>query len=157
LEEQTLVEVLLVEDSPGDAKLIVEGFRNWRTPNRVHLVVDGEDALDFVHRKPPFATAPRPDLIVIDLDIPKVHGLVVQATVKDDADLQKIPVIVLTSSTIEEDVQRTVDLQASSYLRKPIDLDGFLTLIASIEQHWITQLALPAKHGQASTDRPEEI
>ncbi|HUS39545.1 MAG: response regulator [Pirellulales bacterium] len=152
LEDERPVEVLLIEDSPSDAKLVVEGFRNWRTPNRVHVVEDGGDALDFVHRKPPFADAPRPDLIMIDLDIPKVHGLVVLATLKNNAELQQIPVIVLTSSNIEEEVQRALDMKASRYLRKPSDLDGFLQLIASVERDWLTQLARADKHGPASTE-----
>ena len=150
MEEKQTVEILLAEDSPSDALLVQECFRESPIPNRVHVVADGEDALDFLKREACFEHAPRPDLILLDLNIPKVHGLTVLATVKADPDLQQIPVIVLTASAIEEDVHRAYHLQANSYLSKPTDLIELKAMIESIERHWLTHVRLPSTPSQDS-------
>jgi CheY-like chemotaxis protein len=144
MDDNRAVEILLIEDSASDTRLIEECFGSAETPNRVHSVADGEKALEFLHRGVEFADAPRPDLIILDLDLPKVGGLDILRAVKANDDLKSIPVIVLTASAIEEDVHRAYELQASSYFSKPTDLDGLYSLVGSIEQHWLRHVTLPS-------------
>ncbi|MDH3717191.1 MAG: response regulator [Planctomycetota bacterium] len=151
MEEKRPFEILLVEDNAADARLVQECFQESAIPNRVHVVTNGEDALDFLEREACFTHAPRPDLILLDLNIPRVHGLTVLSTVKSDPDLRQIPVIVLTASAIEEDVHRAYQLQASSYLSKPTDVAGFKAVIESVERHWLAHARLPSTAPQAST------
>ena len=155
MEEKRPVEILLIEDNPSDARLVQECFQESAIPNRVHVVTNGEDALDFLEREACFTHAPRPDLILLDLNIPRVHGLTVLSTVKSDPDLRQIPVIVLTASAIEEDVHLAYQLQASSYLSKPTDLAGFKAVIESVEQHWLAHARLPSTAPQVSPEASE--
>jgi CheY-like chemotaxis protein len=137
------IEILLVEDSQADARLIIESFRDASVPCHVSHVRDGDKALAFLHRGVEFADAPRPDLILLDLNLPTVSGLEVLEAAKGHQDLKSIPVIVLTASAIEEDVHRAYDLQASCYLSKPVDLDGFSDLVRTIEEYWLRHVRLP--------------
>lgn len=130
------VEILLVEDSTPDARLIEESFRKIATLNRVHVVGDGERALAFLHRGVEYSDAPRPDLILLDLDLPQVSGLEVLSAVKQTKHLQAIPVIVLTRSEDDADALQAYHLQANCYLKKPDQMEGFLEIARSIEKLW---------------------
>ena len=134
---------MLVEDSPTDASLIQECFQNAAVDIRVSHVGDGEAALAFLHRGVQYSDAPRPDLIVLDLNLPQLSGLEVLRAAKADLQLRSIPVIVLTSSAVEEDIHRAYDLQAACYFSKPTDLEGFAGLVRSIEEHWVERARLP--------------
>ena len=142
------IEVLLVEDNPGDIDLAREGLKRSKVKNNIHAVEDGELALAFLRRQPPFEQAPRPDLILLDLNLPKRDGREVLADIKADQDLKRIPVVVLTTSRAEEDVLRTYNLHANCFITKPIDLNQFMRVVQSIEDFWLTIVVLPngAKH-----------
>jgi len=137
------VEILLVEDNPGDVRLIQEALRDGKVWNNPHVVSDGEAALDFVYRRGAFTEAPRPDLVLLDLNLPKKDGREVLATIKSDADLKRIPVVVLTTSKEEEDVLRAYNLAANCYVTKPVEFDQFMKVIRMIEDFWLTIVALP--------------
>ena len=137
------VEILLVEDNPGDVRLIQEALRDGKVWNNPHVVTDGEAALDFVYRRGAFTEAPRPDLVLLDLNLPKKDGREVLATIKADADLKRIPVVVLTTSKEEEDVLRAYNLAANCYVTKPVEFDEFMKVIRMIEDFWLTIVALP--------------
>jgi len=136
-------EILLVEDNPGDIRLMREALREGKIANRVHEVRDGVEAMDFLHRREPFADAPRPDLILLDLNLPRKDGREVLAEIKADSDLRRIPVVVLTTSQAEEDVLRAYNLHANCYMTKPVDLGQFLRLVQSIERYWLIMVRLP--------------
>ncbi len=136
-------EILLVEDSPGDVRLMQEALREGKVANRVHVVSDGEQAMAFLRREPPYADAPRPDLVLLDLNLPKKDGREVLAEMKADPDLHRIPVVVLTTSQAEEDILRAYDLHANCYMTKPVDLMQFLELVKSIELYWLMMVRLP--------------
>ena len=140
----SVLDILLVEDSPSDRRLIEECFQAAETQSRVHSVADGECALEFLQREGEFTSAPRPDLIILDLGLPGMGGMEVLKAAKTDNGLKSIPVIVLTASAIEEDVHRAYELQASCYFSKPTDLEGFMDLVESIEQHWLRRVRLPS-------------
>jgi len=137
------VEILLVEDNPGDVRLIQEALRDGKVWNNPHVVTDGEAALDFVYRRGAFTEAPRPDLVLLDLNLPKKDGREVLATIKSDGDLKRIPVVVLTTSKEEEDVLRAYNLAANCYITKPVEFDQFMKVIRMIEDFWLTIVALP--------------
>ena len=137
------VEILLVEDNPGDVRLIQEALRDGKVWNNPHVVTDGEAALDFVYRRGTFTEAPRPDLVLLDLNLPKKDGREVLATIKSDPDLKRIPVVVLTTSKEEEDVLRAYNLAANCYVTKPVEFDQFMKVIRMIEDFWLTIVALP--------------
>jgi len=137
------VEILLVEDNPGDVRLIQEALRDGKVWNNPHVVTDGEAALDFVYRRGAFTEAPRPDLVLLDLNLPKKDGREVLATIKSDGDLKRIPVVVLTTSKEEEDVLRAYNLAANCYITKPVEFDQFMKVIRMIEYFWLTIVALP--------------
>jgi two-component system, chemotaxis family, response regulator Rcp1 len=137
------VEILLVEDNPGDVRLIQEALRDGKVWNNPHVVTDGEAALDYVYRRGAFVDAPRPDMILLDLNLPKKDGREVLATVKSDPDLKRIPVVVLTTSKEEEDVLRAYNLAANCYVTKPVEFDQFMKVIRMIEDFWLTIVALP--------------
>jgi chemotaxis family two-component system response regulator Rcp1 len=137
------VEILLVEDNPGDVRLIQEALRDGKVWNNPHVVTDGESALDYVYRRGAFVDAPRPDMILLDLNLPKKDGREVLATVKSDPDLKRIPVVVLTTSKEEEDVLRAYNLAANCYVTKPVEFDQFMKVIRMIEDFWLTIVALP--------------
>jgi CheY-like chemotaxis protein len=137
------IEILLVEDNPGDVRLIQEALRDGKVWNNPHVVSDGEAALDFVYRRGPYVDKPRPDLVLLDLNLPKKDGREVLAVIKSDPDLRRIPVVVLTTSKEEEDVLRAYNLAANCYVAKPVEFDEFMKVIRMIEDFWLTIVALP--------------
>jgi chemotaxis family two-component system response regulator Rcp1 len=137
------IEILLVEDSPGDADLAREALDGAKVRNTLHVVGDGEEAMAFLRRQGPYANAPRPGVILLDLNLPKKDGREVLAEIKHDPDLKRIPVVVLTISKDEEDVLRSYNLHANCFITKPIDLDQFLKVVHSIEEFWLTIVRLP--------------
>ena len=137
------IEILLVEDNPGDARLTIEAMREAKMSNRIHVVEDGVEAMQFLRREGRFGDAPRPDLILLDLNLPKKDGRAVLAEVKTDPALRRIPVVVLTTSRAEEDVLRAYDLHANAYVTKPVDLTQFMKIVAQIEEFWIKVVVLP--------------
>jgi len=138
------IELLLVEDSPGDADLAREALEGAKVRNRLHVVRDGEQAMAFLRRLGPYADAPRPGLVLLDLNLPRMDGREVLAQIKRDEDLRRIPVVILTTSRDEEDVLRSYDLHANCYITKPIDLGQFLRVVKSIEEFWLAIVSLPA-------------
>lgn len=138
-----VVEVLLVEDNPGDARLIREAFRGGRVENRLHVVPDGVEAMAFLRREGKWADTPRPGLILLDLNLPKKSGPEVLAEIKSDPALKRIPVVVLTTSKADEDVLRAYEHHANCYITKPVDFDRFLQVVRSIEDFWFVTVRLP--------------
>lgn len=136
-------EILLIEDNLGDIRLIKEAFKEGKIINRVSVVEDGEAAMAFLRREGPYAGAVRPDLILLDLNLPKKDGREVLAEIKADEDLKRIPVVILTTSQAEEDILRTYDLHANCYVTKPVDLEQFLAVVRSIEDYWLAIVKLP--------------
>jgi len=139
------VEILLVEDNPGDVRLTVEAFREGNIGNNLHVVPDGVEALTFLHQQGKYVDAPRPDMVLLDLNLPKKDGREVLAEIKDDPELKRIPVIVLTTSKAEEDILRTYDLHANCFVTKPVELDHFIDAIKTIEEFWFTIAKLPSE------------
>jgi chemotaxis family two-component system response regulator Rcp1 len=136
-------EILLVEDNPGDVLLTQEALREGRLAHRLSVTEDGEEAMHFLRREGKFADAPRPDLILLDLNLPKKDGRELLQEVKGDPTLRHIPVIVLTTSEAEQDIWRAYKLHANCYLTKPIEMDDFLRKIRSLEEFWLTIVCLP--------------
>lgn len=136
------VEILLVEDNPGDIRLTMEALREGKVHSNLSVVRDGAEALIFLHRRDKYVDAPRPDLILLDLNLPKQNGREVLADIKGDSDLKRIPVVVLTTSNAEQDILKAYDLHANCYINKPVDLEQFLTVIRSIEDFWLTLVTL---------------
>jgi len=143
------IEVLLVEDSPGDVRLTQEAFREYSKHVRLHLATDGIEAVAFLRREGIYANAPRPDLILLDLNLPKMDGREVLALIKKDQDLKIIPTIILTTSDDEADVMISYQLQANCYLRKPAHWDAFDSLVKSINAFWLTKAKLPQQSQNA--------
>jgi len=137
------VDVLLVEDDEGDALMTREAFEFYKIRNTLHVVTDGEQALQFVRRAGPFAGAPRPGLILLDVNLPRVSGLEVLAELKRDPDLSVIPVVMLTTSRTEEDILRSYKLHANAYVSKPVDFEHFITAIRQIDDFFLTLVQLP--------------
>lgn len=137
------VEVLLVEDSPGDIRLTQEALRAAKVRNNLHVVMDGIEATSFLRREGKHGNAPRPDLILLDLNLPKKNGQEVLADIKLDPRLRTIPVVILTTSADEEDVLKSYQLHANCYVTKPVDLDQFLRVIRAIDNFWLTIVKLP--------------
>ncbi|MFI9103546.1 response regulator [Streptomyces fildesensis] len=140
------IEVLLVEDDPGDELMTREAFEDNKIGNTLHVVRDGLEALDFLYRRDPHTGAPRPDLILLDLNLPKYDGRQVLERIKADPDLSHIPVVVLTTSSAEEDILRSYKLHANAYVTKPVDLDQFITAIRQIDDFFLTVVRLPRNH-----------
>lgn len=138
------IEILLVEDSPDDADLTMDALREGRVRNNIWLVEDGESAMTFLHREGRYASAPRPDLILLDLSLPRKNGREVLAEVKSDPSLRRIPVVIMTSSDDEKDVLAAYNLQVNCYVTKPVDLDQFIHVVKSIEHFWLSIVKLPA-------------
>jgi len=138
------VEILLVEDNPGDVRLTREAFRDARVSNRLHTVSDGVEALSFLAREGEYRDAPLPDLILLDLNLPRKDGREVLAKVKADERLRSIPVVVMTTSKADEDVVRAYGLHANCYIVKPLDFDRFVDVIRTIESFWLCIVRLPA-------------
>ena len=137
------VNILLVEDNPGDVLLTQEAFSEGRYLPRLSVVEDGVEAMTFLRRQDGYADAPRPDLILLDLNLPRKDGRELLAEVKEDPDLRYIPIIVLTTSNAEQDVRRAYKLHANCYLTKPLDMDDFLKKVRSIEEFWLNVVRLP--------------
>jgi CheY-like chemotaxis protein len=137
------IEILMVEDNPGDVRLTQEALKGAKLWARVHVVEDGVAALDYLYRRPPYESAHRPDLILLDLNLPRMDGREVLAIVKGDPSLKVIPVVVLTTSQAEEDVLRAYHLNANCYVTKPVDLHQFNRIVQAIEQFWLTVVTLP--------------
>ena len=139
------IEILLVEDSPADVRLTEEAFRENRIANNLHVVEDGEAAMAFLRRQGPYVDVPRPDLILLDLNLPRKDGREVLAEIKADDVLKTIPVVVLTPSQAEQDILRSYNLNANCYITKPIDLDQFINVIKAVESFWLTIVTLPPR------------
>ena len=138
------VEILLVEDNPGDVRLTLEALREAKIYNKVNVVDDGEQAIAFLRRQGEYANAPNPDLIMLDLNLPKKDGREVLAEIKADEKIKRIPVVILTTSKAEQDILRSYDLQANCYVNKPVDLDQFITVVKSIGDFWLNIVKLPS-------------
>ena len=143
LSQPRIAEILLVEDNPADVRLTMEAMRESKMHNRVTVVSDGEQALDYLRRRGRYAAATRPDLVLLDLNLPKKDGREVLQEIKAIEDLRRIPVVVLTTSKAEEDIFRTYDLHANCYITKPADLDRFIEVVQLIEGFWLRVVSLP--------------
>jgi chemotaxis family two-component system response regulator Rcp1 len=139
------IEILMVEDNPGDVRLTVEALKEGKVRNNLHTVEDGVEAMAFLRRKGRYAEAVRPDLILLDLNLPKKNGREVLAEIKEDPDLKRIPVVILTVSQAEQDIVKSYNLHANCYVTKPVDLDQFLEMVKSIENFWLTVVMLPPR------------
>jgi len=139
------VEILLVEDNPGDVRLTMEALKEGKLSNGLHVVEDGVEALAFLRKEGKYTQAPHPDLILLDLNLPKKDGREVLAEIKEDPDLKRIPVVILTTSQAEEDILRTYDLHANCYVTKPVNLEQFMTIVKYIEEFWLTIVKLPPR------------
>jgi len=137
------VEILLVEDNPGDYRLTQEALREGKVYNNLHWAKDGVEALEFLSQRGKYEGVPRPDIILLDLNLPKKDGREVLAEIKSDEALRPIPVVILTTSQAEEDVLRSYDLHANCYVTKPVDLEKFITVVQSIDRFWLTVVTLP--------------
>jgi CheY-like chemotaxis protein len=137
------VEILLVEDNPGDVRLTREALREGKVYNNLHWAKDGVEALEFLRQEGAHAEAPRPDIILLDLNLPKKDGREVLLSIKNDDRFKQIPVVVLTTSEAEEDVLRSYELHANCYITKPVDLEKFITVVQQIDRFWLTVVTLP--------------
>ena len=144
-----LIEVLLIEDSPTDILMTQEALEEGRLLNQLHVVEDGAAALAFLRRQGQYATSPRPDLILLDLNLPRKSGQEVLAELKADEELKSIPVVILTTSKAEEDVVKSYGLHANCYITKPVDFEQFINVVRSIENFWLCLVRLPTGHGNA--------
>jgi two-component system response regulator len=142
-EDTTNFEVLLVEDSPGDVRLTREALKDAKVHINLHVAADGMQAMEFLKREGKYAGVPRPDLILLDLNLPKKDGREVLEEIKENPALQSIPIVILTTSSSEEDVLKSYRLHANCYISKPVDLEGFLTVVKSIDSFWLTIVTLP--------------
>ena len=138
-----VAEILLVEDNPGDVRLTVEALKENKLHISLHVVEDGAEAMAFLNQEGSYADAPRPDLILLDLNLPKRDGRELLADIKADERFKRIPVVVLTTSQAEEDVLKTYELHANCYITKPVDLGQFIRVVQSIEHFWLTVVRLP--------------
>lgn len=137
------VEILLVEDNPGDVRLTIEALRDGKVHNNLNVAPDGVEALAFLRREGKYSSAPHPDLILLDLNLPKKDGREVLAEIKADERLKHIPVVVLTTSKADQDIARSYNLHANCYVTKPVDFEQFITVVRSIEDFWFTIVTLP--------------
>lgn len=141
-----LINILLVEDNPADVRLTQEALKEAaHARTRLHVAGDGVEALEFLHRQGSFTAAPRPDLMLLDLNLPRVDGRQVLAEVKGDPELRRIPVVVLTTSPSEDDILHAYDQHVNSYIRKPVDLDQFLHVLRAIDDYWLGSVSLPPR------------
>jgi CheY-like chemotaxis protein len=137
------IEILLVEDNPGDVRLTIEALKEDKVLNHLSVAMDGVEAMAFLRHEGPYADAPRPDLVLLDLNLPRKDGRQVLEDIKSDADLRRIPVVVLTTSQAEQDIVKSYDLYANCYVTKPVDLHQFISAVKSIEGFWFTVVKLP--------------
>ncbi len=143
--ESKLIDILMVEDNTADVRLTKEAFKDAKVLNNMYVVVDGEEAMDFLKHRGRYAVSPRPDLILLDLNLPKKDGREVLADIKADPELKRIPVVVLTTSEDAKDVFRAYDLHANAYVKKPVDLDQFIKIVEAVEDFWLSVVRLPSK------------
>jgi len=141
------IEILLVEDNPGDVDLAREALETGKVHNTLSVVGDGEAAMAFLRRQGKYAGAPRPDLVLLDLNLPKKDGREVLNEIKSDEDLKRIPVVILTTSRAEEDILKTYNLHANCFITKPIELNDFIKVVQAIEDFWLTIVKLPPNNG----------
>lgn len=144
-DEMRLISILLVEDNPGDVRLIQEIFQDGKIYNDLKIARDGEEALNYLHQRGMYQNSPNPDLILLDLNLPKKNGYEVLTEVKADERLRHIPVIILTASKAEEDIARAYDQYANCYLTKPIDLNQFINVVQQIKSFWLSIVQLPSR------------
>lgn len=142
--EHSTVEILLAEDNPGDVRLTIEALKESKIANRLSVVNDGVELLEFLRRRGQYADSPRPDLVLLDLNMPRMDGREALAEIKNDPALRQIPVVVLTTSQAEEDILKTYDLHVNCYITKPVDLDQFIKVVRSIEDFWLAVVKLPS-------------
>ena len=143
LSEMRPIEILLVEDNPGDVRLTQEALGEAKVRNNLAVARDGVEALSYLRREPPFEDATRPDMVLLDLNLPRKDGREVLAEIKADPELRRLPVVVLTTSSAEKDVLESYNLYANCYITKPVDLDQFVGIVSSIEDFWLTIVKLP--------------
>jgi len=146
VERNEPIDILLVEDNPGDERLTREALKEGKVYNNLYWARDGIEALDFLKRRGKHAAAPRPDIILLDLNLPKKDGREVLSEIKRDEELKRIPIVILTTSKAEEDVMRTYNLHANCYVTKPVDLEKFIVVVKSIDAFWLTVVTLPNGH-----------
>jgi CheY-like chemotaxis protein len=139
------IEVLLVEDDPGDVLMTKEAFEDYKLKNQLHVVNDGAEAMDFLRQQGQYADAPRPDLVLLDLNLPRMDGREVLQAIKSDPELASIPVVVLTTSEAEEDVLRSYSLHANAYVTKPVDFERFIQVVRQIDEFFVTVVRLPTR------------
>jgi two-component system, chemotaxis family, response regulator Rcp1 len=137
------IEILLVEDNPGDVRLTREALAEGKVLNHMSVVDDGVIALDYLRKQGDFSGAPRPDIILLDLNLPRMDGRELLAIIKSDSEFKSIPVVVLTTSKAEEDILKSYDLHANCFITKPVDLDQFMTVVKSVEEFWFKIVKLP--------------
>ena len=137
------IEILLVEDNPGDVRLTKEALKEGKVYSNLHTVKDGVEAMEYLRREGKYSSVPRPDIILLDLNLPRKDGREVLEEIKSDEKLKRIPVVVLTTSKAEEDVLRTYNLHANCYVTKPVDLEKFMVVVKTIDVFWLTVVTLP--------------
>jgi len=143
MENLKIIDILLVEDNPGDARLAKEALKDSKVKNELYIVMDGVAATDFLFKRNEYKDAPTPDLIILDLNLPKKDGREVLAEIKEDEKLKRIPVVILTMSKAEEDIFKAYDLHANCFISKPLDLEKFMDVVKSVEDFWLTIVKLP--------------
>jgi chemotaxis family two-component system response regulator Rcp1 len=143
MESYQSIDILLIEDNPGDARLAMEAMKEGKLKNVIHHVTDGEEATDFIFKRKNYKSAPVPDLIILDLNLPKKSGREVLAEIKADENLKRIPVVILTMSKAEEDIIKSYNLHANCYIVKPLDLNKFIQVVRSIQEFWLSIVKLP--------------
>ncbi len=139
------IEILLVEDNPGDQRLTQEALKEGKIRNNLYIVEDGQGAMDFLKKEGDFREMPRPDLILLDLNLPKMSGQEVLSRIKVDEELKTIPVVILTTSNADEDILKAYNLNANCYITKPVDFDQFITVVNKIQEFWFTIVKLPGE------------
>ncbi|MCC9077163.1 response regulator [Litorilinea aerophila] len=137
------IDILLVEDNPGDVRLTMEALKEAKVQNRLNVAWDGVEAMAYLRQEAPYTGVSRPDLILLDLNLPKKDGREVLAEIKQDSSLRRIPVVILTTSEADEDILRSYDLHANCYIAKPVDLEQFMKVVKSVEDFWLTIVKLP--------------
>ena len=143
--EGKMVEILLVEDNPGDARLTQEALKESKLHNLLSIVTDGDEAIHYLKKEGKFSNVTRPDMVLLDLNLPKKSGREVLAEIKNDPDLRRIPVIILTTSKAEEDIIKSYDLHANCYITKPVDLKQFITIVNTLENFWFSIVKLASQ------------
>ncbi len=145
MRQSKLIEILLVEDNPGDVRLTREAMKEAKIQNNLNVVEDGVEAMSFLRQERKYKDSPRPDLILLDLNLPRKNGREVLAEIKEDADLRFIPVVILTTSSAEEDIVRSYNHHANCYITKPVDLEQFINVVKSIQDFWLNIVKLPSE------------